>query len=219
MVVVVVVVVLVCMHVCLWQLDCSEIVLRTIREVSDMWMTDDGITDVPISLNDCDKLIENYAKHALDFSAADHCNEPGKYCFTHTHACLMALCPGLPGWAGTRKVKPIWILLKQETVSDNGISRAICKSAPRFRQIPRQHPTTQFFTGRMPFLLPNQQCQSPEGTSTEGTLFHVDDIYSNCKLHNRAAVFVLLSYFYVLYGEVVDVTLLMRTFISSLVRD
>ena len=28
---------------------------------------------------------------------------------------------------------------------------------------PRQHPTTQFFTGRMPFLLPNQQRQSTEG--------------------------------------------------------
>jgi len=28
---------------------------------------------------------------------------------------LSALCPGLPRWAGTRKVKPIWILLKQET--------------------------------------------------------------------------------------------------------
>jgi len=28
----------------------------------------------------------------------------------------MDLFPGLPGWAGTRKVKPIWILLKQETV-------------------------------------------------------------------------------------------------------
>ena len=27
----------------------------------------------------------------------------------------MALFPGLPGWADTRKVKPIWILLKQET--------------------------------------------------------------------------------------------------------
>ena len=25
----------------------------------------------------------------------------------------MALCPGLPGWAGTRKVKPIWTSLKQ----------------------------------------------------------------------------------------------------------
>jgi len=27
----------------------------------------------------------------------------------------------------------------------------------------RQQPTTQFFTGRMPFLLPNQQRQSTEG--------------------------------------------------------
>jgi len=35
---------------------------------------------------------------------------------THTHTRLTALCPGLPGWAGTRKTKPIWILLKQETV-------------------------------------------------------------------------------------------------------
>ena len=28
---------------------------------------------------------------------------------------------------------------------------------------PCQHPTAQFFTGRMPFLPPNQQCQSIEG--------------------------------------------------------
>jgi len=48
---------------------------------------------------------------------------------------LTALCPGLPRWTGTRKVKPIWILLKQETVSGSGISWAICKSAPRSRQI------------------------------------------------------------------------------------
>jgi len=53
---------------------------------------------------------------------------------THTHSRLMALCPGLPGSAGTRKVKPIWILLKQETVSGSGISCTICKSAPRSRQ-------------------------------------------------------------------------------------
>jgi len=50
---------------------------------------------------------------------------------THTHTRLTALFPGLPGWAGTRKVKPMWILLKQETVSGSGISWAICKSAPR----------------------------------------------------------------------------------------
>jgi len=35
---------------------------------------------------------------------------------------LTALCSGLPRWAGTRKVKPIWILLEQETVGGSGIS-------------------------------------------------------------------------------------------------
>ena len=51
--------------------------------------------------------------------------------FTRTHT-----FNGLfSGWAGTRKVKPIRILLKQETVSGSGISWAICKSAPCSRQI------------------------------------------------------------------------------------
>jgi len=40
----------------------------------------------------------------------------------HTHP-FMALFPELPRSAGTRKVKRIWILLKQETVSGSGISR------------------------------------------------------------------------------------------------
>ena len=47
---------------------------------------------------------------------------------THTHP-FKGPFLGLPRWAGTRKVKPIWILLKQETVSGSGISWAICKSA------------------------------------------------------------------------------------------
>jgi len=60
---------------------------------------------------------------------------------------------------------PIWILLKQETVSGSGISWAICKSAPRSRQIttPAPHHSV-LFTGRMPFLPPSQQRQSTEGT-------------------------------------------------------
>ena len=53
--------------------------------------------------------------------------------------------PGLPRWAGTRKVKPIWILLKQETMSGSGISRAICKSAPRSRQITTSAPHHSVF--------------------------------------------------------------------------
>ena len=72
----------------------------------------------------------------------------------------MAVFPGLPGWTSSRKVKPIWIFLKQETVSGRGISWAMCKSAPRSRQITTPAPHHSFFTGRMLFLPPNQQRQS-----------------------------------------------------------
>ena len=64
---------------------------------------------------------------------------------THTHTRLMALCPGLPGWASTRKVKPIWILVKQETVSGSGIGWTVCKSAPRSRQITTPTPHCSVF--------------------------------------------------------------------------
>ena len=73
--------------------------------------------------------------------------------------------PGLPRWAGTREVKPIWIFLKQETVSGSGISWAICKPAPRSRQITTPAPHHSVFKGQMPFLPPNQQRQSTEGTN------------------------------------------------------
>ena len=65
-----------------------------------------------------------------------------------------------------QKVKPIWILLKQETVSGSGINWAICKSAPRSRQITMPAPHHSVFTGRMPFLPPNQQHQNTEGKNT-----------------------------------------------------
>ena len=58
---------------------------------------------------------------------------------------LTAVCPGLSGSACTRKVKPIWILLKQETVSGSGISWAICKPAPCSRQITTPAPHHSVF--------------------------------------------------------------------------
>jgi len=85
--------------------------------------------------------------HTVD---PDHCGQTqmdlaaGPW-HTHTHTRLMALCPGLPGWAGTRMVKPIWILLKQETVSGSGISWAICKSASCSRQITTPVPNHSIF--------------------------------------------------------------------------
>jgi len=56
-------------------------------------------------------------------------------------------------------------LLEQEIVSGSGISWAICKSAFRSRQIAMTAPHHSVFTGRMPFLPPNQQHQSSEGKS------------------------------------------------------
>ena len=82
---------------------------------------------------------------------------------THAQARFVALRPGLPKWASIGKVKQIWILLKQETRSGSDISWSICKFAPRYRQITIPAPATQFSTGRMPFLLPNQQCEITEG--------------------------------------------------------
>ena len=69
---------------------------------------------------------------------------------------LTAVCPGLPRWAGTRKLKPIWILLKQETVSGSGISWAICKSAPRSRQIttPAPHHSVFYWPDALPAAQP-----------------------------------------------------------------
>ena len=80
----------------------------------------------------------------------------------YTHPCLVALCPGLTGWAGTRKVKPIWILLEQETVSGSGISWAIRQSAPHSREITTPAPHNSVFC--RPAILPaNRQRQITEG--------------------------------------------------------
>ena len=122
---------------------------------------------------------------------------------THTH--LMALCPGLPRRAGTRKVKPIWILLKQETVSGSGISWAICKSAPGSRQITMPAPHQSVFACQMPFLPPNQQHQSTEGIAIDvsvciifcGTLSSIDRLpvlrfclTSTCNCHEIVIYYV-----------------------------
>jgi len=87
--------------------------------------------------------------------------------YTHTHPRLTALYLGLPGWAGTRNVKPVWIKMRQEMMGfwyGSGIIRTICKqSAPCSREITTPTPHHSIFTGRMLFLMPNQQCQNTEG--------------------------------------------------------
>jgi len=56
--------------------------------------------------------------------------------------------------------------MKQEMMGGSGISWTICKSfAPRPRQTTMSVPHHSVFTGQMPFLPPNQQCQRTEGTT------------------------------------------------------
>ena len=93
------------------------------------------------------------------FLVPAHLGSPGQ----HTHPFNGPLS-GTTRVSRYQKGKPIWILLKQYTVSGSGISWAICKSAPCCRQTTTPAPTTQFFTGWMPFLPPNQERQSTEGT-------------------------------------------------------
>jgi len=77
-----------------------------------------------------------------------------KYHNTHTHP-FNGPFSGTTGWAGTRKVKSIWILLKQEIVSGSGIRWAICKFAPRSRQTTTPAPYHSVFY--RPDALPTSQ--------------------------------------------------------------
>jgi len=78
----------------------------------------------------------------------------------HTHNRFTALFPGPPGWAGARRE-----LL--DFMVQGKINRGRHTDHPAGRHSVRtnqcQPPPSPFFTGRMPFLPPNQQCQSTEG--------------------------------------------------------
>jgi len=64
--------------------------------------------------------------------------------------------PGQPGQAGTRKVKPVRILMKQEMMGWQWHQldhiQIICISLQTDNH-------ASIFTGRMLFLMPNQHCQ------------------------------------------------------------
>ena len=70
--------------------------------------------------------------------------------------------PGGPGLAGIG-MSPFWILLElrmmMEMVGGDNWSYNTCKAPVNHHH---QQTNSQLFTGRMPFLSPNQQCQSTE---------------------------------------------------------
>jgi len=104
--------------------------------------------------------------------------------------------PGLPGWAGTRKAKPIWILLKQETVSGSGISWAICKSAPNSRQITTPAPHYSVFY--RPDALPAAQPTASKHwrpdchrTTTSQFVYFLSEESSKNKLRKKITIIIM----------------------------
>jgi len=65
----------------------------------------------------------------------------------HNH--FTALFPGAPGWASARR--GLLDFMAQGKINRGRHTNYLASTIP------------PFFTGRMPFLLPNQQCQSTEG--------------------------------------------------------
>jgi len=90
---------------------------------------------------------------------------------------LKAFRLGLPGRASTKTVKPIWILLKQQTVSGSGISWAICKSAPRPRQITTPACHHSVFTGWMLFTQPTVSKHWKQFLLLSWTIYFAETFY------------------------------------------
>jgi len=110
----------------------------------------------------------------------------------HTHSRLTAIFLGLPRWAGTRKAKPIWILLKQETVSGSGISWNICKSAPHSRQITTPEPHHSVFY--RPDALPVAQPTGRASGSISTIYINKAEIqHESCYIHNSRTTLALVS--------------------------
>ena len=90
--------------------------------------------------------------------------ETGSHTFTHSLSGLMAIFPGGPRLAGTRTSHSGCFGAKDDGCGGDNCGykcKALVKSSPPTNQ----HPG--FFTGWMPFLSPNQQCQSTEGNKMD----------------------------------------------------
>jgi len=93
------------------------------------------------------------------------CGATEKHLLIYTHTCMRMRTrtrTHTHTFIGTRKVKPIWILLKQETVDGSGISWAMCKAAPYSRQTttPAPHHSYVFLQAGCPSCRPTNSVKA-----------------------------------------------------------
>jgi len=98
---------------------CTVVTVQQWKKYVCAWMNDQtaGILEyvivVLVVAAESDLSSENQAVWEEDL-----CCGVDPHLSTHTHTRLTALFPGLPGWVGTRKVKPIWIYFTGARDSD-----------------------------------------------------------------------------------------------------
>ena len=78
----------------------------------------------------------------------------------HNRNCFTALFPGPSGWAGARR-KLLVFMVQGKINRGRHTDHPAGRHSIQTNQCPP--PPSPIFTGRMPFLPPNQQCQSNEG--------------------------------------------------------
>jgi len=77
------------------------------------------------------------------------------------HNRFTALFPEPPGWAGARReLLDLWC---KERLTEADTQTIWLGATPSGLTIAHLHHPPHFFTGQMPFVPPNQQCQSTEG--------------------------------------------------------
>jgi len=79
----------------------------------------------------------------------------------HRHNCFTALFPRPPGWAGARR-EPLDFMVQGKINRGRHTDHPAGRHSIRPKQCPPP-PSPCIFTGRMPSLPPNQQCQSTKG--------------------------------------------------------
>ena len=101
----------------------------------------------------------------------------------HTHTRLTALCPGLPGWAGTRKVKPNLDFTEARDSEWQWHQLGHMQVCTSLQTDNHPAPNHSVFTGRMPFLPPNQQCVQCTNINFLNTCLGCDNL--GAPGHNR----------------------------------
>ena len=109
-----------------------------------VWHFNHSLCDISINL--CDMLMHFMMNNTLH----------------HHHNCFMALFPGPPGWAGAKR-ELLDFMVQGKINRGRHTDHPAGRHSIWTNQCPPP-PSPISFAGPMPFLPPNQQCQSTEGT-------------------------------------------------------